>query len=240
MGINESRYGFMDEGWATTFELLISRADLGEEKADENYKNFRVNYYTYDASAEEDLPIITPANTMTGISYGTNAYGKPSLAYFAAKDLLGDDLFGKCLHAYMERWHGRHPIPWDFFNSFNDVSAKNLNWFWNNWFFSNNYIDIGVDSVKPIELTGGNQSEKVVEVNIRNTGGFAIPLDIVIGYSDGSTLSRHVKPEVWERGRSPISVALAVDKNKTVASVQLKTGIFVDANPADNKWTAPK
>jgi hypothetical protein len=240
MGINESRYGFMDEGWATTFELLISRADLGEEKADENYKNFRVNYYTYDASAEEDLPIVTPANTMTGISYGTNAYGKPSLAYFAVKDLLGDDLFGKCLHAYMERWHGRHPIPWDFFNSFDDVSGKNLNWFWNNWFFSNNYIDIGVDSVKPIELTSGNQAEKVVEVNIRNTGGFAIPLDIVIGYSDGSTLSRHLKPDVWERGRSPISVAVAVDKKKTVASIQLKTGIFVDANPADNKWTVPE
>ena len=34
MGINESRYAFMDEGWATTFELLIGRADLGKEKAD--------------------------------------------------------------------------------------------------------------------------------------------------------------------------------------------------------------
>ncbi len=25
-GINETRYGFMDEGWATTFELLIGRS----------------------------------------------------------------------------------------------------------------------------------------------------------------------------------------------------------------------
>ncbi|HEX3384680.1 MAG TPA: M1 family peptidase, partial [Mucilaginibacter sp.] len=29
MGINETRYGFMDEGWATTFELLIGRAEAG-------------------------------------------------------------------------------------------------------------------------------------------------------------------------------------------------------------------
>ncbi|HET6996871.1 MAG TPA: M1 family peptidase, partial [Chitinophagaceae bacterium] len=29
MGINETRYGFMDEGWATTFEILIGREDLG-------------------------------------------------------------------------------------------------------------------------------------------------------------------------------------------------------------------
>jgi hypothetical protein len=32
MGINETRYGFMDEGWATTFEYLIGSADLGVEK----------------------------------------------------------------------------------------------------------------------------------------------------------------------------------------------------------------
>src|ERR1700722_4239305 len=42
MGINESRYGFMDEGWATTFEYLIGIADLGPEKADEDYREFRV------------------------------------------------------------------------------------------------------------------------------------------------------------------------------------------------------
>ena len=34
MGINESRYPFMDEGWATTLELLIGREDLGKETAE--------------------------------------------------------------------------------------------------------------------------------------------------------------------------------------------------------------
>jgi hypothetical protein len=43
MGIDETRYGFMDEGWATTFELLIGRADMGTEKADGFYRQFRVN-----------------------------------------------------------------------------------------------------------------------------------------------------------------------------------------------------
>jgi hypothetical protein len=40
MGINETRYGFMDEGWATTFELLIGRADLGVEKQRIYINNF--------------------------------------------------------------------------------------------------------------------------------------------------------------------------------------------------------
>jgi len=36
MGINETQYGFMDEGWATAFALLIGRADYGVEKAEKN------------------------------------------------------------------------------------------------------------------------------------------------------------------------------------------------------------
>jgi hypothetical protein len=60
---------------------------------------------------------------------------------------LIDDLFKKGLHTYMEDWNGKHPIPWDYFNSVNTSSGKNLNWFFNNWFFTNNYIDIAVANV---------------------------------------------------------------------------------------------
>ena len=144
MGINETRYGFMDEGWATTFELLIGRADLGTEKAEELYKQFRVDGWINDPSSAEDIPIITPADALTGRGFGNNEYGKASLGYLAAKDLLGDQLFKACLHAYMNRWNGKHPIPWDFFNTFNNISTQDLNWFWHAWFFTNGYIDFSV------------------------------------------------------------------------------------------------
>jgi len=239
MGINESRYGFMDEGWATTFELLISRVDLGEEKANENYKEFRVNYYTYDPSEEEDLPIITPANALKGISYGTNAYGKPSLAYLAIKDLLGDELFAKCLHTYMDRWHGRHPIPWDFFYSFNNASGKDLNWFWSNWFFTNNYLDIAVGAVSQRSThTANSAGSKEATIEVKNIGGFAIPFDAELHYTDGSTSTTHFTPVVWSKDQAHTEVEVPETSGKTLASLVLKTGLWVDSNPADNKWTA--
>jgi hypothetical protein len=235
MGINESRYAFMDEGWATTFELLISRVDLGVAKADENYKQFRVNYYTYDPSASEDIPIITPEDALKGAAYGSNAYGKASLAYLAVKDMLGDDLFGKCLHSYMDKWHGKHPIPWDFFYSFNDAAGKDLNWFWTNWFFSNNYLDIGIDSVSAAKMAVDGKFRRALLIKVRNIGGFAIPFDIVLHYSDGGKSSEHEKPSVWEGGREA-AILVDVEEGMQPASVELNTGIFVDANPQDNKW----
>jgi Peptidase family M1 domain len=235
MGINESRYGFMDEGWATTFEYLIGNADLGKDKADEFYREFRVNYFTYDPSPLEDLPIITPADALKGVPYGTNAYGKPSLAYLAMKDMLGDELFKKCLQTYMDRWHGKHPIPWDFFYSFNDASGKDLNWFWNNWFFTNNYLDLAVTSGSQMRMIDNHTS---ITVNIHNVGGFAIPFDVVLHYTDGSSKSIHETPAVWEKDQQNIIIIVPTDAGRTLASLELNTGIYVDANPADNKWPA--
>jgi len=225
MGINESRFAYMDEGWATTFELLVGRADLGAATADESYRQFRVNYYTYDPSFTEDLPIITPTDALTGSAYGNNAYGKPSLAYLAVKDLLGDELFKKCLHTYMSRWHGKHPIPWDFFYSFNDASGKDLNWFWKNWFFSYNYLDLAIDKVE------GNSAF------IRNIGGFAIPFDLVITYADGATTRLHQTPAVWSSDQSNTTVNLPAG-GKKLKSIQIDNGIYVDADASNNKWTA--
>ncbi|HVS98649.1 MAG TPA: M1 family metallopeptidase [Puia sp.] len=231
MGINESRYPFMDEGWATTFELLIGRADLGNERAEEAYREFRVNSYTYDPSGEEDLPIITPGDAMKGAGYGNNAYGKPSLAYLAIKDMLGDQLFGKCLRAYMDRWHGKHPVPWDFFYSFNDVSGRNLDWFWKNWFFSNNYLDIAVDKVEQ------NASGETV-VHVRNIGGFAIPFDIVTTFNDGTNTRVHETPAVWEDHASETQITLTAAAGKKPLAIHLDNGIYVDADASNNTWHA--
>ncbi|KQX13605.1 M1 family metallopeptidase [Flavobacterium sp. Root420] len=222
MGINETRYAFMDEGWATTFEYLIGIAEHGKEAADKFYKEFRVQQYISDPSTEEDQPIITMSSQLSDSGYGNNSYGKASLSYLALKDLLGDDLFKKSLHAYMENWNGKHPIPWDYFNSMNTASGKNLNWFFNNWFFTNNYIDISVKSV-----------EKNT-VSVANTGGFAIPFDVKVVYLDDSKETVHQTPAVWESNQKLATITL--NSKKKIKSIALDGGIFMDATPANNTF----
>ncbi|HVZ56755.1 MAG TPA: M1 family metallopeptidase [Chitinophagaceae bacterium] len=226
MGINESRYGFMDEGWATTYELLIGREDLGVEAAEKFYRQFRVEGWINNPDQGEDLPIITPVNDLTGYSYGNNEYGKPSLGYLAMMDLLGPDLFKKCLHGYMDRWHGKHPLPWDFFYTYNDVAGRNLNWFWSSWYFSNNYIDLAVKKV--------SRSDKGYSVQLANIGGMPAPVDVVLTYSDGSTQRLHQSPAIWEKNLRQATVSVAT--RKKVTQVQLEGGIFMDADESNNTY----
>lgn len=228
MGINETRYAFMDEGWATTFEYLIGTADMGKEHATDFYKQFRVAGWAADPSPLEDLPIVTPEDGLKAAAWGNNAYGKASLGYLAMKDYLGDAQFKTALHAYMDRWHGKHPIPWDFFNTFNDVTKKNLNWFWNNWYFTNGYIDL---SVKSVVKSGTGYT-----LTIDNIGGFVAPTDVIVTYADGSTETFHQTPAIWEANPSQAIVKLAT--KKAVKSLALDGGIWMDADPSNNVWPA--
>ncbi len=222
MGINETRYAFMDEGWATTFEYLIGIAEHGKEAADKFYQEFRVKNYILDRSAEQDQPIITMSTQVSGAGYGNNSYGKASLSYLALKDMLGDDLFKKALHFYMDTWNGKHPIPWDYFNSFNTATGKNLNWFFNNWFFTNNYLDIAVKGLSADKKT----------ITVENIGGFAIPFDVIITYADKSTVTLHQTPAIWEKNQKTAKILLK--STKRIEKIELNGGIFMDATPENN------
>lgn len=226
MGINETRYGSMDEGWATAFEYLIGIDDLGKEKATSFFKRFRVRSWINSKSSSQLVPIMVPSDVLVARAYANNIYGKSATGYLAMKDLLGDKLFKKCLHEYMNRWNGKHPIPWDFFYTFNDVSGKDLNWFWNKWFFEPSYIDIGIQAVK--------QKGKEYTITLENIGGMTAPVNVVLNFTDGTNESIHQTPAIWEKDQQ--TAVVIINASKDVQSISLEGEIFMDANPADNVW----
>jgi hypothetical protein len=222
MGINETRYGFMDEGMTTATEHLLNTANLGRQRADSFFKQFRVQGWVANSSPMEDLAIITPNTT------GDNAYGKPALGYLALKEMLGDSVYRAALHEYIARWHGKHPTPWDYFYTFNDATRQNLDWFWQRWFFDDGHIDIGIDSAG----TTGNATRVVLE----NVGGIPAPVTLIVRYADGSTDSLRQTSAIWKTNARRATVSLPT--RKRVQSVSLDVGIWMDANPANDRWTA--
>ena len=227
MGINETRYAFMDEGWATTFEYLINQADMGPAEAEKFFKEFRVTGWINDPSPIQDLPIVTPEDVLRSNAWGNNAYGKAALGYLALKDLLGDDMFRKTLHGFMDRWHGKHPIPWDYFYTVNDVAGQNLNWFWNAWFFEHSYIDIG--------LASATKTAAGYSVTLANVGGMPAPVNLVVTYRDGTTESVHQTPAIWRPNVK--RAVLQVATKKPVQSIALSGGIWMDADASNDRWT---
>jgi len=226
MGITERRYPFMDEGWATAFEYMIGSSDVGKEKAGSLFKGFRVESWITSSNPDADIPIITPGDALTGQGFGNNEYGRAALGYLALKDMLGDDLFKKGLHKFISNWNGKHPVPWDMFNSFNTGTGKDLNWFFNNWYFTTGYIDLGVDSV-----TASSGGSTVV---IRNIGGAAAPVDVIVTYNDGTVEKLHQTSAIWQADQRLAKVE--VSNKKQIKSVTLDGDIWMDADPSNNTW----
>ena len=225
MGINETKYAWMDEGWATIGEWLISPI-IDTSIVD----NYGVAPYAFTAGREIDLPIITLSTQQTGTAYFLNSYPKPAFGYLYAKDLLGDSLFKKGLHQYIRDWHGKHPIPLDFFNSMNAGSGRDLNWFWKRWFYEDGVTDLGIKTVQ--------QKGKIASVTISNIGGKPIPIDLTIEYADGTKKKVHRSVAVWRTG-NPIT-GIPVDGDKVIKKVILGSTYNPDSHPADNVWIASR
>lgn len=88
MGTNETKYGWMDEGWATIGEWLLSPM-IDSAITDE----YGVSGYSKYAGKESDLPIMTLTTSLNGVSSFLDSYPKPALGYLFVKDMLGDSLF---------------------------------------------------------------------------------------------------------------------------------------------------
>jgi heat shock protein HslJ len=114
------------------------------------------------------------------------------------------------------------------FNTFDDTSDLELNWFFQNWFFESNYLDIAVGDVQAVD--GG------YAIVVENIGGAAIPFDVKVVYADDSEESFRQGPGVWQD--SPAATTVTITTAKELKSVTLDGGIFVDATVADNTWSS--
>ena len=100
-------------------------------------------------SGEQGLqrPIMT--NSEQILQFGDNAYAKPATALTILREtIMGPELFDYAFKKYAERWAFKSPSPADFFRTMEDASAIDLDWFWRGWFYTTDYVDIGVEEVR--------------------------------------------------------------------------------------------
>lgn len=225
MGTNETKYAFMDEGWATIAEWIISPM-IDSSLVD----SYGVKPYEMLAGDEADLPIMVLSTQESGASYYLNSYPKPAMGYLYVKDMLGDELFTKALHHYIEQWHGKHPMPLDFFNCMNTGSGKNLNWFWKKWFYDRGYPDLAIDKV--------SRSGKNYKVIIESKGYKPIPVDLTFTFTDGTTQKMHRSIAVWEKGDKKLTLTLKSDKK--LDKVVLGSTYDADKNSENNTYQVGK
>jgi hypothetical protein len=221
VGTNETKYSFMDEGWATFSEFAMLN-EIDPKIAD----YYDISDVNNSAGTDQDVPIMTLTPQLYGKARFSDKDLKPALGFRYVKEMLGDQLFYKAFNHYINVWQGKHPTPYDFFDCMNQGAGQNLNWFWQNWFFEKNTADLAIKSVK--------QQDHHYLVTITRVGDGIVPVHLTIFYNDGSTqiISRSIA--CWQKGNK--SVQLSFNTKKAVEKIVLGTSYDVDVDPKNNTW----
>jgi hypothetical protein len=220
MGINEQDHAWMDEGWAAFFDFMLSDSLSGHTLGG-------VRDYSSIAGTDNDVPPMVKSRNLS-TAYRFASYQRPQNAYLTLLDLLGYETFHQCMGTYMDRWKGKHPAPFDFFQTWNNVSGQNLDWFWRPWFFEWGYPDLAIGGVVRDEASNND----VVMIN-RN-GALPVPVHLVVEYTDGSTQTIHHNAAVWKDGKHNLKAAGASGKKVKKATLGLRT--IPDSMPKNNTW----
>ena len=220
MGINEQDHAWMDEGWAAFFDYLLTDSLS-------NHTEGGVRDYSAIAGTENDVPPMVKSRNLS-TAYRNASYQRPSQAYFTLLDLLGYEKFHSCMTEYMNRWKGKHPAPFDFFQTWNNASGQNLDWFWKPWFFDWGYPDLGIQGV--IRDEAANRQVILVE----RKGNIPVPIHLEVEYKDGTKETFHQTAAVWRDGKQNVRIACA--EGKSVKSAVLGATTIPDVDRKDNKW----
>ncbi|MAQ71949.1 MAG: aminopeptidase [Candidatus Marinimicrobia bacterium] len=154
---DERQWTWMDEGLNSFMDDIAGREWDTELFHPSSNTEYIINYMKGDKS--NIMPIMT--NSESIYQFGANAYGKPTLALNILRDtIMGRELFDYAFKEYSKTWMFKHPTPTDFFRIMENASAVDLDWFWRGWFFSNDHVDLSIESVDWYQLEMDPEAQK--------------------------------------------------------------------------------
>jgi aminopeptidase N len=234
VGSSETRFPWMDEGFtqfdaAQAMRTLYGEPRKGGRIADQEPGQRAL--YTRRAAAGQDQILMTPGDLFPSDLYNVMYYDKTAQALSALRGMLGESTFHRALREYGRRWTNRHPYPYDFFNTIDDVSKRNLGWFWSSWFFEAWPLDQAIASVKNDGTT--------VAITIEDRGLAPMPVELAVTRANGEVERLHIPASVWMNGAR--SYVVHVARTPNVMRVEIDPDqLFPDIDRSNQLWITPR
>ncbi|HKO16843.1 MAG TPA: M1 family aminopeptidase, partial [Gemmatimonadaceae bacterium] len=231
VGSSETRYPWMDEGFTQYDVAQGMRVLYGEPRAGGrpgDSEPGQRELYLAVARAGHDLPLMWPGDLYPQDLYFIMYYDKTAQVLAALRGVLGEATFHRAFREYGRRWTGRHPYPYDFFNTMADVAGRDLSWFWSSWFYRAWPLDQAIASVLP----RGDSTEITVE----DRALAPMPVRLAITRADGHVERVELPVTVWLGGARRATTRVAA--SPAVVSVEIDPeGFFPDMDRTNQHWT---
>jgi hypothetical protein len=223
VGNNEFEFAWLDEGLNTFSEervqSLVFQPNFRVERffggfVPWQFRDIPLSRATdgnglngYRLAADRDLPAAATWRYWPG-THANITYFKTALWLHTLERYLGWDTLQRILATFFQRWRFRHPRPEDFFAVVNEVSGRDLTWFFDQVHRSSHVVDYaverlaserpsarGFDDSRPVPGYRETTDEAAYRttVVVRRLGEAVFPVDVVTTFADGTTVR-----EAWD------------------------------------------
>ena len=194
LATNESLYAWMDEGFTSYAEALVSayynqrknnevtgydlRTDIPVSGNAGDLPLYEADsyagYFNLVKSGLEE-PLTTHADHFnTNYAYSQAAYSKGAVFLCQLGYIISDSLRDKTLLEYYSLWRFKHPNANDFVRVAEKVSGIQLDWYKEYWVNTTKTIDYAIDSLW--------EQDGKTNIRLRMIGKMPMPIDVQLKY----------------------------------------------------------
>jgi hypothetical protein len=246
---NEFEDAWMDEGINSYTEVKVLDSILGKNTSILNLAGATMGEreeqrLMYMGAADID-PIAQKAYDYYSYnSYGGITYGKTASVLLTLEGIIGEDTMAKAMHVYFMKYRFTHPTKEDFLKTIEDVSGKNLRWYFDQAIYGSQVMDYKVLKIESFPVNWYDDKKSASKKDDKNTvyrsfvwlqrkGDFVMPVDVEIKFDNGEKIREH-----WD-GVSRWTKFM-YEKKAKVESAELDPDhkIQIDRNDFNNSYTA--
>jgi hypothetical protein len=191
---NEFEESWLDEGITSYSTGKVSQAVNGPDASVIDIPGLRISGLELariqNSPNRKSDPILTPAwKFESGGAYSFSSYAKPELVLRTLEGHLGAQTMARVMRTYHERWRFRHPSSEDFFRVANEVSGRDLTWFFDQAVKGSGVLDYAVGSVRsatakvPVgafDGKGGRTTTTTADARVREENDSNLPWESLV------------------------------------------------------------
>src|ERR1700689_2515099 len=246
---NEFEDAWMDEGINSYTEVKVLDSILGK-----NTSTMKMAGATFSEREQQRLSYITEPDLdpiaqkaydyYSYNSYGGITYGKTASVLLTVESIIGEDTMARAMRTYFMKYRFTHPTKEDFLKTIEEVSGRDLRWYFNQAIYGSQVMDYKVLKIEsfPVNWYEEKKSARKKDgkdtvyrsyVWVQNREDFVMPVDVEIKFENGERVREH-----WDGvGRW---TKFTYDKKTKVESAEPDPDhkIQIDRDDFNNSYTA--
>ncbi len=165
VGTNEFEEAWLDEGFNTYSTGKVLDVAYGPRRLPMDLLTVPIaDFLDLPTCTQDDLnravylqygkydPVVRNAwQFESDFSYGVNSYYRAATVLRTLENYLGADVMARIMRTWFTRYRFQHPTSRDFQNLVNEISARDMNWFFDQFVYGTGRLNYKVDSVESQE-----------------------------------------------------------------------------------------